>query len=95
MAQGAVKKSKSASSTAKRPSALGPKKGARAIAPKKAALVKQKKLTKVCNIILGLFAINLKLSAGLTAKMERNLAEKAGHLELLRGGKKDGTGKKK
>ncbi|KAI1921397.1 hypothetical protein LOZ58_002278 [Ophidiomyces ophidiicola] len=76
MAQGALKKAKPASSATKRRSALDPKKGARTIAPKKAALVKQKKLNK-------------KLSAGLTAKMERNLAEKAGHLELLGGGKKD------
>lgn len=29
-----------------------------------------------------------KLSAGLTAKTERNLAEKAGHLEMLAGGKR-------
>ena len=35
-----------------------------------------------------------KLSAGLTAKTERNLAQRAGHLELLAGGKKDGKGKK-
>jgi hypothetical protein len=32
---------------------------------------------------------NQKLSAGLTARTERSLAEKAGHLELLRGGKKE------
>jgi len=37
-------------------------------------LIKQKKLKK-------------KLSAGLIAKTERNLAERAGHLELLGGGK--------
>lgn len=30
-----------------------------------------------------------KLSSGLTAKTERALAEKAGHLELLKGGKND------
>ncbi|WEW58885.1 hypothetical protein PRK78_004353 [Emydomyces testavorans] len=82
MAQGTIKKSKAASSSTKRPSALGPRKGSRVIAPKKAALIKQKKLTK-------------KLSAGLTAKTERNLAEKAGHLELLRGGKKDGKNEKR
>ncbi|ODH45238.1 hypothetical protein ACO22_00234 [Paracoccidioides brasiliensis] len=40
-----------------------------------------------------------KLSAGLTAKTERTLAERAGHLELLASGKKnkdgkDGKGKK-
>jgi hypothetical protein len=54
---------------------LGPKKGARNIAPKKASLVKQRKMTK-------------KLSAGLITKTERTLAERAGHLELLAGGKK-------
>ncbi|OJJ70565.1 hypothetical protein ASPBRDRAFT_90713, partial [Aspergillus brasiliensis CBS 101740] len=58
------------------PSALGPKRGPRQIAPKKAMLIKQQKLTK-------------KLTAGLTAQTEKNLAEKAGHLELLAGGKKD------
>ena len=30
-----------------------------------------------------------KLTAGLVARTEKNLAEKAGHLELLAGGKKD------
>ena len=41
-----------------------------------------------------------KHSAGLVAKTERNLAEKAGHLEMLAGGKKkkgngeEGKGKK-
>ncbi|PYI36447.1 hypothetical protein BP00DRAFT_106402 [Aspergillus indologenus CBS 114.80] len=30
-----------------------------------------------------------KLTAGLTARTEKNLAERAGHLELLAGGKKD------
>lgn len=30
-----------------------------------------------------------KLSGGLTARTERSLAEKAGHLELLAGGKRD------
>jgi hypothetical protein len=57
------------------PNILAPKKGARVIAPKKAYLVKKKKMAK-------------KLSAGLTAKTERNLAEKAGHLEMLAGGKR-------
>jgi len=40
-----------------------------------------------------------KHSAGLTALTEKALAEKAGHLEMLRGGKKDrkeqGKGEKK
>ncbi|KAI9704972.1 MAG: hypothetical protein M1836_006752 [Candelina mexicana] len=74
MAQGTLKKSKSTSSTSKRPTILGPKKGARTIAPKKASLVAQKKITK-------------KHSSGLILKTERNLAEKAGHLEILQGGK--------
>ncbi|KAJ9194543.1 hypothetical protein DTO166G4_3918 [Paecilomyces variotii] len=77
MTQGALKKSKPGAATAsKRPNALGPKKGQRSIAPKKASLVKQRKITK-------------KLTSGLINKTERNLAERAGHLELLAGGKKD------
>ncbi|KAL4881229.1 hypothetical protein BJY04DRAFT_189376 [Aspergillus karnatakaensis] len=76
MAQGLLKKSKPAAAS-KRPKALGPKKGTNGtIAPKKAALIKQQKMTK-------------KLTAGLVAKTERNLAQRAGHLELLAGGKKD------
>ncbi|GIJ84538.1 hypothetical protein Asppvi_003385 [Aspergillus pseudoviridinutans] len=74
MAQGPLKKTKP--STAKRPTALAPKRGPRQIAPKKATLIKQQKITK-------------KLTAGLTAKTERSLAQRAGHLELLAGGKKD------
>jgi hypothetical protein len=31
-----------------------------------------------------------KHSSGLTAMTEKNLAEKAGHLEVLKGGKKEG-----
>ncbi|KAK2768401.1 hypothetical protein FQN54_000256 [Arachnomyces sp. PD_36] len=80
MVQGALKKSTKPTSS-RRPNALGPKKGARTIAPKKASLVKKKTMTK-------------KLSAGLTMKTERNLAERAGHLELLAGGKKKGGGGK-
>ncbi|OJK02784.1 DUF2462 domain-containing protein [Aspergillus aculeatinus CBS 121060] len=77
MVQGSLKKTKpSGGSTSKRPTALAPKRGPRQIAPKKASLIKQQKLTK-------------KLTAGLTAQTEKNLAEKAGHLELLAGGKKD------
>ncbi|PYI06323.1 hypothetical protein BO78DRAFT_429786 [Aspergillus sclerotiicarbonarius CBS 121057] len=75
MVQGSLKK-KSGSAGPKRPTALGPKPGPRQIAPKKAKLIKQQKLTK-------------KLTAGLVARTEKNLAEKAGHLELLVGGKKD------
>ncbi|KAK6354906.1 hypothetical protein TWF696_004037 [Orbilia brochopaga] len=74
MAQGTKKFSKP--TTSKRPQALGPKKGQRVIAPKKRILIKQNALKK-------------KATSGLTAKTERNLAEKAGHLELLPGGKKD------
>ena len=33
-----------------------------------------------------------KHTAALTAKTERTLAQRAGHLELLKGGKKDGKG---
>lgn len=36
-----------------------------------------------------------KHSAGLTALTEKNLAEKAGHLEMLRGGKKERDDKAK
>jgi len=35
-----------------------------------------------------------KHTSGLTALTEKNLAEKAGHLEILRGGKKDKKGGK-
>ncbi|KAJ9666306.1 hypothetical protein H2201_003494 [Coniosporium apollinis] len=35
-----------------------------------------------------------KHTSGLTALTEKNLAEKAGHLEMLRGGKKDKKGGK-
>ncbi|KAL4793639.1 hypothetical protein BDV19DRAFT_391066 [Aspergillus venezuelensis] len=83
MAQGALKKTKPAT-TSKKPKALGPKKGTNGqIAPKKQALIRQQKITK-------------KLTAGLVAKTEKNLAQRAGHLEMLAGGKKDkkaGAGK--
>ncbi|KAE8399898.1 hypothetical protein BDV37DRAFT_259065 [Aspergillus pseudonomiae] len=74
MVQGSLKKK--AGTGPKRPRALGPKPGPRQIAPKKQSLIKQQKMTK-------------KLTAGLISKTERNLAQKAGHLELLAGGKKD------
>ncbi|EEQ33044.1 hypothetical protein McanMca71_003760 [Microsporum canis] len=74
MAQGAIKKTKAA--PAKKPTTLGPKRGAKTIAPKKAKLIKQQKMVK-------------KLTSGLTGKTERMLAEKAGHLELLKGTRKD------
>ncbi|GLI77437.1 hypothetical protein F1880_005129 [Penicillium rolfsii] len=87
MAQGLLKKSKPATATAKRPSQAAPKmkRGPRQIAPKKQALIRQAKMTK-------------KLTSGLVTKTERSLATKAGHLELLGGGKKDKgdkAGKKK
>ncbi|ODM23883.1 UPF0390 protein [Aspergillus cristatus] len=81
MAQGLLKKAKP-STKSKRPAALGPKPGPRQIAPKKNTLVKQQKMTR-------------KLTAGYTAKTERSLAAKAGHLELLAGGKKDKKDQKK
>jgi len=52
------------------------KRGARTIAPKKAKLVEISKTQK-------------KLSAQLAAGTERRLAARAGHLELVAGGKKD------
>lgn len=67
--------------TLPRPSSTGPKRGARIIKPKKAALINANKIKK-------------KHTAGLTAKTEKLLAEKAGHLEMLRGGKKEKEGKK-
>lgn len=76
MAQGAVKKAHKPTNS-KKPSALGPKRGARVIKPKKAKLIQQQKIMK-------------KHSSGLTAMTEKNLAEKAGHLEVLKGGKKQG-----
>ena len=78
MAQGAIKPRASRASAAKsnHSSRAGiTKKGARTIGPKKANLIKQKKITK-------------KFSAGLTAKTEKMLGEKAGHLEMLGQGKK-------
>lgn len=54
----------------------GPKRGSRVIKPKKASLIAQNKIKK-------------KHAAGLTAQTEKMLGEKAGHLEVLRGGKKD------
>ncbi|GES61597.1 hypothetical protein ATEIFO6365_0011025600 [Aspergillus terreus] len=77
MAQGLLKKSKATPAKRTSTSAQGPKRiGPRNVAPKKQSLIKQKKLTK-------------KLTAGLTARTERSLAARAGHLEMLAGGKKD------
>lgn len=83
MAQGTLKSKKLTTATAKssrRPNALGPKKGARTIAPRKQVLVRNKGMVK-------------KHSSGLTAMTERTLGAKAGHLELLKGGKKNKDGK--
>ncbi|OQD75105.1 hypothetical protein PENDEC_c008G00480 [Penicillium decumbens] len=85
MAQGALKKSKKTTATAQRESRSNARTrpGPRQVAPKKAALVRQAKLNK-------------KLTSGLVLKTERSLAQKAGHLEILAGGKKDkGKGGKK
>ncbi|TKA31675.1 hypothetical protein B0A50_01753 [Salinomyces thailandicus] len=50
--------------------------GNRVIKPKKVALQKQQQMKK-------------KHTSGLTEMTEKSLAGKAGHLEMLRGGKKD------
>jgi len=50
--------------------------GSRVIKPKKATLQKQQQMKK-------------KHTAGLTELTEKSLAGRAGHLEILRGGKKD------
>ncbi|KAF1824451.1 uncharacterized protein K489DRAFT_296864, partial [Dissoconium aciculare CBS 342.82] len=50
--------------------------GSRVIKPKKATLIKHNQMKK-------------KHSSGLAAVTEKSLASRAGHLELLRGGKKD------
>ncbi|KAK3062985.1 hypothetical protein LTS18_002983 [Coniosporium uncinatum] len=75
MAQGAVKKASKPTGVSKKPSQKV-QRGNKVIAPKKAKLIQQKKLVK-------------KHTSGLTALTEKNLAEKAGHLEMLKGGKKD------
>ncbi|KAF2875917.1 hypothetical protein BDV95DRAFT_514288 [Massariosphaeria phaeospora] len=74
MAQGAIKKS-SKPSAKKTPTHL-PKRGSRIIKPKKTSLITQNQIKK-------------KSTSGLNAQTEKMLAEKAGHLELLKGGKKD------
>lgn len=60
----------------------GSKRGARVVKPKKASIISQNK-------------IKHKASAGLTANTEKLLAQKAGHLEMLKGGKKDAKDGKK
>ena len=92
MAQGAVKKAHKTSkkfalsnpsmhsptNDISRPTPTGPKRGngSRVIKPKKPALISQNKIKK-------------KHAAGLVGKTEKLLAEKAGHLEMLKGGKRD------
>ncbi|KAL5117138.1 hypothetical protein ACEQ8H_004963 [Pleosporales sp. CAS-2024a] len=73
MAQGAIK-TKSKPAAPKKKQQTRP--GARVIKPKKASLLQQHK-------------IKHKSSAGLIGQTEKLMAEKAGHLELLKGGKKD------
>ncbi|KAK8215764.1 hypothetical protein IWZ01DRAFT_538754 [Phyllosticta capitalensis] len=77
MAQGTIKQKAKPATAAKgkKPAALKPR-GHRQIAPKKASLITQKKLLK-------------KHTGGLTALTEKSLAQRAGHLEILKGGKKD------
>ncbi|GAB7347370.1 hypothetical protein MBLNU459_g4303t1 [Dothideomycetes sp. NU459] len=79
MAQGIVKKSNAAP---KKTRPALPQRGTRVIKPKKAALIKQQQIKK-------------KTSSGLTAMTEKALAEKAGHLEMLKGGKKERDDKAK
>ncbi|KAG0130647.1 hypothetical protein HOY82DRAFT_562018 [Tuber indicum] len=77
MVQGNKKLSKPlAKQGSKRKNAGITKKGHKTIAPKKSILVKANNLKK-------------KVTAQLTAGTERSLAERAGHLEVLKGGKKD------
>ncbi|KAJ5625867.1 hypothetical protein N7510_002176 [Penicillium lagena] len=75
MAQGIIKKTTKPSAGPRRPPSKTTKPGPRQVAPKKISLIKQNKLNK-------------KISSGLVAKTERTLAQKAGHLEILAGGKK-------
>jgi hypothetical protein len=70
------------------------KKGRVEIAPKRASLVKANNLNKVTisspsfpHILI--LNDEQRLGAQLAAGTERHLAQKAGHLELLAGGKKD------
>lgn len=74
MAQGAVKKSTSKPTAQK--NSQRKQTGSRVIKPKKAQLQKQRAMKK-------------KHTAGLTALTERSLAGRAGHLEMLGGGKKE------
>lgn len=83
MVQGAVKKSGNGIRLKQKRNAgaTGAKKGARAIAPKRESIIKQLKTTK-------------KHTASLLGNLERRLAEKAGHTELLANDKKEKKKKK-
>jgi hypothetical protein len=68
--------------------------GSRVIKPKKTALIKKEQMKKVIEVFYILectanASLSQKHSAGLTAVTEKSLASKAGHLEMLHGGKKD------
>ncbi|KAF2840968.1 hypothetical protein M501DRAFT_1002050 [Patellaria atrata CBS 101060] len=76
MAQGAPKLKSKPAAKPRSGSRSGPKPGARVIKPKNPKLIKQQKVIK-------------KRTAGLTAQTEKALAERAGHLEMLKGGKKE------
>ncbi|KIX00991.1 uncharacterized protein Z518_10057 [Rhinocladiella mackenziei CBS 650.93] len=78
MAQGQIKKPSKPTSSKSSSSKIA-KKGSRTITPKKAKLLKQAKLNK-------------KYTAGLTAKTEAMLGERAGHLEMLGHGRKKNAG---
>ncbi|KAJ5543333.1 hypothetical protein N7535_005761 [Penicillium sp. DV-2018c] len=80
MVQGSLKKAGPSGPGRKPSKTVRP--GVRSVAPKKAGLIKQKKLTK-------------KLTSGLVSMTERSLGAKAGHLELLAGGKKDRLAKER
>jgi hypothetical protein len=64
-----------------RSSAQRIQRGTRVIKPKNASIIKQNK-------------IKHKSSSGLVGQTEKLLAQKAGHLELLKGGKRDKKEKK-
>lgn len=75
MAQGAIKQKSAKPVAPRRPSGKTAKRGNGVIKPKKPALLARQKLVK-------------KHTAGLSGLTERTLAERAGHLELLEGGKR-------
>jgi hypothetical protein len=76
MVQGAPKKAKTSANKPIRSKALGPRPGVKVIKAKNAKLIANNKMLK-------------KARGGLTGATERLLAGKAGHLEMLAGGKRD------